>query len=194
MTIRTMPGVAAMLCWAAFHASPAAADQPGCAALATWVQAGVEAAAREHGPADLAYGSAGGRGVQLTQLPAGRYTCGETAAVASRAFSAALRPMNLRLGWNGNWMRPGDYCLSHDVGECYPSHDRFSPLPRPANFAFAHRTWARVTRALASQMPYGTGGDLASFSGASLETALSAELQTSLVAHPAARADRRRLD
>jgi hypothetical protein len=96
--------------------------------------------------------------------------------VASRAFGEALRGLNVRLAWSGDWIRPGDYCLSHRLDQCYPSHDPLSPLPPPSEFAFVHKAWRSVTRALASQMPYGTQGDLSSFSDASLDAALSAEL------------------
>jgi hypothetical protein len=155
----------------------ARADEAGCAALASGVKAAVAAAARSR-DADQFESSGAGRRDVLTL--SGRYTCSATAAVASRAFGEALRGMNFRLAWNGDWIRPGDYCLSHHLDQCYPSHDRFSPLPPPSEFAFVQRTWGSVTRALASQMPYGIDGDFSNFSDASLDSALSEELRTSV--------------
>lgn len=170
---------AILLCAVMLTGAGAQADEAGCAALAAWVKAGVAAAARERG-----FGVHGsdnpGSGSRLAAVPAGRYTCSATAAVSSRAFGEALRGLDVRLAWTddsrGNWIRPGDYCLSHDLSQCYPSHSRTSPLPPPAEYAFVHRAWQSTTRALASQMPFGTEGDLSSFSAASLESALSAEL------------------
>lgn len=156
-------------------AATAAADEVGCAALAERVKAGVAAVARERGLhlPDTVAGSAIGASPAI----GGPYTCSATAAVTSRAFGDALRGLNLRLAWTDDWIRPGDYCQSHYLDQCYPRHDRFSPLPPPNDFAFAARAWRSVTRALASQMPYGTGGDLSSFTDSSLDAALSSELR-----------------
>lgn len=166
---------AILLCVLAYAGASAQADEAGCAALAGWVKAGVMAAARDRGLSVHEAGNAGSGG-RLPPLPGGRYICSATAAVSSRAFGEALRGLNVQLAWNGDWIRPGDYCLSHHLDQCYPSHNPFSALPPPSEFAFVHQAWRSVTRALASQMPYGTQGDLSSFSYASLDTALSAEL------------------
>jgi len=166
---------ALLLCAVTFVNASARADQAGCIALAGWVKAGVQAAARDRGFRVQEWGNAGG-GSRLVPALAGRYTCSATAEVASRAFGEALQGLDLQLAWNGNWIRPGDYCLSHDLSQCYPSHNRSTPLPPPSEFAFVHRAWGSMTRALASQMPYGTEGNLSSFSDASLDAALSVEL------------------
>lgn len=172
------PG-AILLCVLTYAGASAQADEAGCAALAGWVKAGVTAAARDRGLSGHQAGSAGSGG-RLLPAPSGRYTCNETAAVSSRAFGEALRGLNVQLAWNGDGIRPGDYCSSHHLDRCYPSHDPFSPLPPPSGLAFVHQAWRGLARALASQMPYGTVGDLSSFSDASLDAALSSELRTSI--------------
>lgn len=167
---------ALLLCALTYAGTSARADDAGCAALADWVKTGVTAAVRDRGPGMHESGAPGSAG-RLLPAPAGRYTCSATTKVASRAFGEALRGLSVRLAWSGDWIRPGDYCLSHRLDQCYPSHDPSSPLPPPSEFAFVHRAWRSVTRALASQMPYGTQGDLSSFSDASLDAALSTELR-----------------
>ena len=152
------------------------ADEAGCAVLARWVTTSVTAVARDRG-SSLHESGTGGRAGRLPLASGGRYTCSATAAVASRAFGEALRGLQVDLAWGGDWIRPGDYCLSHHLDQCYPSHRPLSPLPPPSEFAFVHQAWRGVTRALASQMPYGVAGDLSSFSDASLAAALSAELR-----------------
>jgi hypothetical protein len=175
----SMARAAILLCATTLASTGARADEAGCAVLAGWVTAGVVAVARDRGlgVAESVNAGAGGR-----WLPAadGRYTCGATAAVASRAFGEAVRGLNVRLAWNGDWIRPGDYCFSHRLDQCYPSQDPLSPLPPPSEFAFVQQAWASVTRALRSQMPYGTDGDLSSFNDASIVAALSTELRTAV--------------
>lgn len=145
----------------------------GCTALARHVEGVVAAAAAAH--------REGGR-PRLAGLPVaaatsgGRHTCNSTAAVASRAFTAAVGRLDVKLSWDDGWIRPGDYCLSHYLDQCRPSQDPISPLPSPGDFAFVYKAWQGVTQAVASQMPYGSQGDLASFSDDSLERALRAEL------------------
>lgn len=165
----------ALLAAAAAAAAPATADEAGCAALAERVKVGVAALARDRGLA--AAHATSGSAPRVADAIGGPHTCSATAAIASRAFNDALRGLNLRLAWNDDWLRPGDYCQSHYLEQCYPRHDRFAPLPPPSDFAFVARAWQSVTRALASQMPYGTGGDLSSFTDASLESALASEFR-----------------
>lgn len=169
---------AVLLCAAALTDTSALADEAGCAALAGWVKTGVAAAARERG-LSVHESVEAGSGSRLVPASAGRYTCSATTAVASRAFGEALLGLNVQLAWNGDWIRPGDYCLSHRLDQCYPSQDPLSPLPPPSEFAFVHQAWRSVTRALASQMPYGIDGDLSSFNDASLDTVLLTELRAS---------------
>ena len=166
---------AILLCASTPAGTNALADEVGCSVLAGRVKAGVAAAARD---SDADSFESSGTDNRLMPTLSGRFTCSSTAAVASRAFGEALRGMDVRLAWNGDWIRPGDYCLSHKLDQCYPSHDRFSPLPPPAEFAFVQRTWRGVIRALATQMPYGIDGDFSSFSDTSLDSALSEELGT----------------
>lgn len=150
--------------------TPARSDEAGCAALAEWVKSTVAAAARERRPGAGAESLEGG-GDRLASPLNGPHTCGDTAAVASRAFGEAIRSVNVTLAWNGDWIRPGDYCLSHDLRQCYPSHHPLAPLPAPSEFAFVYGTWRSLTRALESQMPYGTPGDLSHFTETSLDAA-----------------------
>ena len=175
MSRRNFARLAILLCALTSAGTSARADDAGCAVLAEWVKAAVAAATGRRDP-ELFDGP--GTGSRLRPTPSGRYTCSATAAVASRAFGEALRALNLRVAWNGDWTGSGGYCLGHDLDQCHPSHDRFSALPPPDEFAFVQRTWRDLRRALASQMPFGFVGDLSSFNDASLDAALSTELGT----------------
>jgi hypothetical protein len=143
----------------------------GCAALAEQLRSSVSAAVREYRrqePARL--GTLSQRRELIQATGGGQHLCGDTAAVASRAFVQALLGFGFRISWNRDWIAPGDYCLSHDIRQCHPSGDPFSPLPPNRDFAFVYKAWQAVTEALAVQMPYGTAGDLVNFSDGSFAT------------------------
>ncbi len=148
----------------------------GCSALAEQVRSSVSQAVREYrrqGPAGLDTRSQRRDLIEVTSR--GQHLCGDTAAVASRAFTQALQGFDFRITWNREWITPGDYCLSHDIRQCYPSGDPFSPLPPSRDFAFVYKAWRGVTEVLAAQMPYGTAGDLVNFSDGSLAASLTKE-------------------
>lgn len=153
----------------------------GCATLAEQVRSSVSLALREYRrlePARLSTRSQRRDFIEVTS--GGQHLCGDTAAVASRAFTQALHGFDFRIAWNRDWISPGDYCLSHDIGQCYPSGDPFSPLPPNRDFAFVYKTWQGVTEALAAQMPYGTAGDLVNFSDGLLATSLATQSSQTL--------------
>ncbi|HUD97492.1 MAG TPA: hypothetical protein VMO24_08110 [Woeseiaceae bacterium] len=153
----------------------------GCAALAEQVRSSVSAAVREYRrqePARL--GTLSQRRDLIEVTGGGQHLCGDTAAVASKAFVQALHGFDFRISWNRDWIAPGDYCLSHDLRQCYPSGDPFSPLPPHRDFAFVNKAWLGVTEALAAQMPYGTAGDLVNFSDGSFATALTTQWSPAL--------------
>lgn len=159
--------------------SPCLADENGCAVLADRVKSVIAAAMHDQELKSAAIGADYHGRVAVAARPATRrYTCNSTAAVASRAFAEAVAGLDVRLSWNGDWLRPGDVCLSHYLSQCYPSNDPMRPLPSPREFAFVQKAWQGVAQALASQMPYGFRGDLTSFDDESLADALRAELPT----------------
>ena len=173
----SIPGMS-LLGAATLAGAPAAADEAGCTVLAERVQARVVAVVRAREPrlADVGGGSA----AALVPAIGGRYTCSATAAVASRALGHAARGLDVRLQWNDDRVRPGKHCLSHRIDQCHPARPRFPPLPPSPEFELVAQAWRSVAQALASQMPYGPGGDLSSFTAASLDAALSSELAGTL--------------
>ncbi|MEX0975862.1 MAG: hypothetical protein WDZ50_02050 [Woeseia sp.] len=160
----------------------------GCAALAEQVRSSVSVALREHRRQEPARLDTPAKRRDLIEITAGgQHLCGDTAAVASRAFTRALLGFDFRISWNRGWITPGDYCLSHDIRQCYPSGDPFSPLPPNRDFAFVYKAWQEVTEMLAAQMPYGTAGDLVNFSEGSLATNLTT--QSSSILRPVTHAN-----
>ena len=153
----------------------------GCNALAEQVRSSVARAVREYRRQEPPHpGSRAQRRDLIEVTGGGQHLCADTAAVASRAFTQALQGFDFRISWNREWITPGDYCLSHDIRQCYPSGDPFSPLPRNRDFAFVYKAWRGVTEALASQMPYGTAGDLVNFSDGSLAASLTTQASPTL--------------
>jgi hypothetical protein len=143
----------------------------GCAALAEQLRSSISAAVRDYRrqePARL--GTLSERRELIEVTDGGRHLCGDTAAVASRAFVQALHGFDFRISWNRDWIAPRDYCSSHDIRQCYPSGDPFTPLPPNRDFDFVYKVWQGVTEALAAHMPYGTAGDLVNFSDGSFAT------------------------
>lgn len=156
-------------------------NSDGCAALAEQLRASVSAAVRAYRRQEPARpGTLSQRRELIEFTGGGRHLCGDTAAVASRAFATALHGFDFRISWNRGWIAPGDYCLSHDIRQCRPSVDPFSPLPPNHDFAFVYKAWQGVTEALAAQMPYGTAGDLVNFSDGSFATALTTQWSPAL--------------
>jgi hypothetical protein len=153
----------------------------GCNALAEQVRSSVSLAVREYRRQEP---SRPGSHLQRRDLigvtGGGQHLCADTAAVASQAFTQALQGFDFRITWNRDWITPGDYCLSHDISQCYPSGDPFSPLPPSRDFAFVYKAWRGVTETLASQMPYGTAGDLVNFSDGSLAASLTTQSSPAL--------------
>ncbi|HEX7718675.1 MAG TPA: hypothetical protein VF389_02615 [Woeseiaceae bacterium] len=153
----------------------------GCSALAEQVRSSVSQALREYRRQEPARFDNRSQRLDLIEVTGrGQHLCGDTAAVASRAFTQALQGFDFRITWNREWITPGDYCLSHDIRQCYPSGDPFSPLPRNRDFAFVYKAWQGVTEVLAAQMPYGTAGDLVNYSDGSLAASVAEQSSTTL--------------
>jgi hypothetical protein len=174
MEKRNFAAVAILLAASLASGAQAGVRSDGCAVLAEQLRSRVTAAVREYRrqePAALGTLSQHRELIEVTG--GGQHLCGDTAAVASKAFAQALHGFDFRISWNRDWIAPGDYCLSHDIRQCYPSGDPFSPLPPNRDFAFVYKAWREVTEALAAQMPYGTAGDLVNFSDGSFATALT---------------------
>lgn len=102
-----------------------------------------------------------------------RHVCRRTVEVTTRAFTEALASLNLSIGWEPP--NPGDYCLSGDFDQCYPSGrpgGRHLPAGR---LAFVYDAWQGVRDAVRSHMLPG-GADVSVFSAASLDDALAARI------------------
>ena len=121
-----------------------------------------------------------GRGGAVGSTTSGRQACGSTIEVTTKAFSETLASLNMPVGWGSEPpMDRGDYCLSHDLRQCYPSQSRLWSLS-PNQHAFVHDAWKGVREAVTSQMPYGPASDLSQFTSESLDSALTSYLRTSV--------------
>ena len=122
-----------------------------------------------------------GRTGSVGSTGSGNQACPNTAEVTTRAFSQALGALNMPITWNRRGpMDRGDYCLSGDLSQCYPSQDPLNPSLPPHQLAFVFDAWKGVRTAVAKQMPFGTATGLAHFTSDSLEVALTSNLQSSV--------------
>jgi hypothetical protein len=154
----------------------------GCTILEDLVKRSVHASATEYYPRQPARRvHSFARGGSVGSTVTGKQACPNTAEVTTRAFSRALAGLNMPISWNRRGpMNPGDYCLSGDLSQCYPSQYPLYPSMGPHQMAFVYDAWKGVRRAVAAQMPFGTAAGLAQFNPDSLEVALSSSLQTSV--------------
>jgi hypothetical protein len=156
----------------------------GCDVLKEKVRTNVYASATEFARDNLVRridtsGQTGAVGSTLS----GSQTCVNTAHATSRAFGEALATLGVAVMWTGSPMNPGDYCLSHDLSQCYPSQHPFNPSLPPIHVAFIYHAWTAVRKAVTSQMPFGTATGVSQFTPESLDAVLSSSLKTYL-AHP----------
>lgn len=154
--------------------------EEGCVALKELVKSSVYASATEFAverptvPVH-AFGRSGAVGSTIS----GRQACGSTIEVTTKAFSESLASLNMPVGWNRQPpMDSGDYCLSHDLRQCYPSQSPLSSSLGPNQLAFVHDAWKGVRDAVVSQMPYGSASNLSQFTAGSLDSALARKLGT----------------
>ncbi|MEX2123196.1 MAG: hypothetical protein WD795_04850 [Woeseia sp.] len=161
---------------AAAHGQPASGDD-GCAVLKELVESSVHAAATEfRADRHMIRARLSERAGSVGSTISGRQICDNTVEVTTRAFSRALGALNMPVSWSGGPMDPGDYCWSGDLSQCYPSRDPFQSALPPRRVAFVHDAWKGVRNAVASQMPFGTTSGLSRFTSASLDSALSSNL------------------
>jgi hypothetical protein len=154
----------------------------GCDVLEELVKTSVHAAATEyHGNTPAVRLHSFGRTGSVGSITVGNHACPNTAEVTTRAFSQALAVLNMPVTWNGRGpMDPGDYCLSGDLSQCYPSQYPLHPSLPPHRLAFVFDAWKGVRSAIAAQMPFGTATGFAHFTSDSLEVALTSNLQSSV--------------
>jgi hypothetical protein len=165
---------------AAAGGQPARADD-GCEVLQELVKMSVHASAVEFRvDRPMQHPRSSERAGAVGSTISGPQFCGNTAQVTTRAFSQALGALNMPVTWDLGPVTPGDYCLSHDLRQCYPSDHPFLPLLPPNRLAFVYRAWNGVRDAVASQMPFGTANGLSHFTSGSLDSALSSNLSASV--------------
>ena len=154
----------------------------GCAVLKELVRTSVYASATEFAvDRRVAREHTVGRSGAVGSTVTGRQACGSTIEVTTKAFSESLASLNMPVGWNRQPpMDRGDYCLSHDLRQCYPSQSPLFPSLSPSELAFVHDAWKGVRNAVASQMPYGAASDLSQFTSGSLDSALAKNLRLSV--------------
>jgi len=150
----------------------------GCDVLKEKVRTNVYASATEVSTDNPARGidptrRAGAVGSTLS----GTQNCINTAEATTGAFSEALADLGMPVSWTGSPMNPGDYCLSHDLRQCFPSQHPFSPSLPPDHVAFIYDAWTGVRKGVTSQMPLGTAAGVSQFTPESLDATLAASLK-----------------
>jgi len=132
----------------------------GCAILASVVYTEVTQAR---------LGDLSGSGADL--LYAGRdeiTLCNQSARSVTRAFSAALRSMNIHVTWGFHTGYSGDYCLSHFLSQCYPRGNPAMPALSKSEQLFVVRSWRAVHDSVQPRMAHYPGSDVARFQAARL--------------------------
>ena len=132
----------------------------GCAVLAAVVYTEVTKARLGHSSgsaADLPY--AGRDEITL---------CNQSARSVTRAFSAALRGMNIHVTWGFHTGYSGDYCLSHFLSQCYPRGNPAMPNLSKSERSFVMRSWQAVHDAVQHRMAHYPGSDVARFEAGDL--------------------------
>jgi hypothetical protein len=177
MAKRTFASAAFLVFLLATHAQTARAGD-GCDGLKERVRTNVYGSATEFATDDLGRGiDATGRTGAVGSTLSGRQTCVDTAEATTGAFSEALAALNMPVTWNSSPMSAGDYCLSHDLRQCYPSQHPLHPSLPPNHVAFIYDAWAGVRNGVTSQMPFGTATGVSQFTVESLDAALSSSLK-----------------
>ena len=156
--------------------APATAQQAlvgvdGCAILASVVYTEVTQARLGYSSgssADLLY--AGHNEITL---------CNQSTRSVTRAFSAALRGMNVHVTWGFHTGYSGDYCLSHFLSQCYPRGNPAMPDLRKSEQSFVMHSWRAVHDAVQSRMAHYPGSDVARFEASDL----GRSIRRSVLAH-----------
>ncbi|HET6630357.1 MAG TPA: hypothetical protein VFG91_11335 [Woeseiaceae bacterium] len=165
-------GLVLLLAASVTLAQPARAGD-GCSLLESLVQESVYRAATEYKPA-LPQGKTGAS-LQGGTL-AYRQACVQTVAVTTRAFTRAMADLGLSIGWYYP-PNPGDYCLSHDLAQCYPGVVPGEPAIPPNQLGFVYDAWKGVQNAVISHMRQGSSSGASTFTAESLEASLWSSLQ-----------------
>lgn len=128
--------------------------------------------------ADLVYSEvlAGGYEFRLPEPPedGSVRVCDQTAQSASAGFTKAMATMNVFVRWQTPEDQRGDYCLSHDIEQCYPGRNPYAPYTAAESRLVADAWWS-VLRAVRASMPPG-GGDTSRFVAAELRQQVASEL------------------
>jgi len=172
----------AMLGTATLPAQAQAVTDAGCQALAAAVKAGVHdvAVRTGSGAAPPVRTARHRQGVARQALATRPVSCGRTAAVASAAFRDALAGLGMAVSWEDRGpLPPGDYCLSHDLAQCYPGTMQLVPLSESQRL-FVQNAWQGVTAGVRQQMPFGTASDISWFRAADLSATLAISLSATV--------------
>lgn len=169
-----------------------AVTDTGCLALAAAVKASVhDAATRTGSGAAPPVRTARRRGANRQSLASRPVSCGRTAAVSSAAFRNALAGLGMAVSWDDRGpMQPGDYCLSHDLAQCFPGTRELAPLSESQHL-FVQDAWQGVRAGIRQQMPFGTASDITWFRADDLSATLAISLGAT-VERPGRRLQRHR--
>ncbi|MDZ7770683.1 MAG: hypothetical protein U5K38_17245 [Woeseiaceae bacterium] len=111
--------------------------------------------------------------------------------MASAAFRDALAGLSMAVSWDDRGpMNPGDYCLSHDLAQCYPGTTELAPLSASQHL-FVEDAWQGVRAGIRQQMPFGTASDITWFRADDLAATLAISLSAT-VERPGRRINRQR--
>ena len=69
-------------------------------------------------------------------------------------------------------MHPGDYCLSHDISQCYPERHPMVPPGGYRDEVFMRLSWKAVQDTLVAGLGRGVVADAGSFDPADLQRSL----------------------
>ena len=146
-----------------------ASGADGCARLQGIVAAQITAVARGHA-VQRATGTGG-----IAKPADGPAYCGRTAQATTHAFGQAMYTLGIPVSWDDDsypGIPPGDYCLSHDLSQCYPRTRDLIGGSTAMQLSFVHDAWKAVRNGVAAQMPYGVQSDMSVFEADTLAAVL----------------------
>lgn len=155
-------GIIALLLSMQANAAGKRMEADGCALLASTVESAVLRAA---GQASVRESARIGRRVQPDNgiRNAGVASCADTTRVTTTAFAAALSKIGMPVNWGPMPSDSGDYCFSHYLEQCYPRLRSGYSASSAKQLSFVHDSWKAVNISVRYFMPYGSAGNISSF-------------------------------
>ena len=103
--------------------------------------------------------------------------CRATALTVSRAYSKALASAGIHVSWSQTMIPRGDYCLSHDLSQCYPQRNPYTPPTFAGDLYFIADTWRAMQQVINRTINRKVEPDTSRFIGSQVRRGIREELR-----------------